>query len=81
MNAAEHANATTNLGYTDEGIACYLQPASATNRVHFFRCFNPGNGDHFYTTGQAERDNAVNNLGYVGEVFPNARAGERKVAP
>jgi hypothetical protein len=67
MNAAEHANATTNLGYTDEGIACYLQPASATNRVPFFRCFNPGNGDHFYTTGQAERDNAVNNLGYVGE--------------
>jgi hypothetical protein len=39
-----------------------------------------GNGDHFYTTSSAERDNAVANLGYVSEgvaceVFPAPQAG------
>jgi hypothetical protein len=39
-----------------------------------------GNGDHFYTTSAAERDNAIVNLGYVlegvaCEVFPAPQAG------
>jgi len=31
------------------------------------RAFNPGSGDHLYTTSVAERDNAVTKLGYLNE--------------
>ncbi len=45
--------------------------------VPFYRLFNLGIVDHFYTTNAAERDNAVANLQYnyegiAGYVYPSA---------
>lgn len=39
--------------------------------------YSPRDGDHFYTTSAAERDNAVQNLGYnnegvTGYVYPQS---------
>ena len=39
---------------------------TGTTTVPLLRAFSPGNGDHFYTTSAAERDNAVAN-GYRNE--------------
>jgi hypothetical protein len=49
-------------GYTSEGTAFFAfssaDPADP-GRVPFFRLYNPGNGDHFYTRSAEERDNAL----------------------
>ena len=51
--------------------------AAATGAVPLYRAYSPSATDHFYTTNEAERDNAVNNLGYSAEgiaayIFPSA---------
>jgi hypothetical protein len=77
VSKTEQDNAVTNLGYSDEGIACYVYDPSApvrANRGALYRMFLPRTGDHFYTTSLAERVNAINNIGYrdegvIGDVF------------
>jgi hypothetical protein len=69
-------------GYTSEGTACFAfssaDPADP-GRVPFFRLYNPGNGDHFYTTSAEERDNALiggyTNQGIACFVYSSARTG------
>jgi hypothetical protein len=66
-------------GYNVEGTACFVPSASGAGTVSLFRLYNPGNGDHFYTTSAAERDSAIT-VGYVSEgvaclVFGAAAAG------
>ena len=55
-------------GTTVEGIMGYIATAPDTaGSVPLYRLFLGSNGDHFYTTSAAERDNAINNIGYVDE--------------
>src|SRR6266508_3990202 len=67
-STAERDNAVANLGYVDEGVACWAPVIlQGVGRTGFFRLFSPASGDHFYTTSAPERDNAVANLGYINE--------------
>ena len=72
-DAAERDNAVNVYGYTNEGTACYVYDTHDHLHHHqpgltpLYRQFNPNNGDHFYTTDAAERDNAVNVYGYTNE--------------
>ncbi len=53
-------------GTTLEGVMGYIATAAGTaGSIPLYRLF--GGGDHFYTTSAAERDNAINNLGYASE--------------
>jgi hypothetical protein len=56
------------------------QPPPVVNKVPFFRVYNPGNGDHFYTTNAGERDNAIQAHGYKNEgvacqIYPSQVSG------
>ena len=42
-------------------------PPPPPTTVPLLRTFNPGTGDHFYTTSVTERDNTVAHLGYKDE--------------
>jgi hypothetical protein len=53
--------------YVSEGTACQVFSNAAAGRVPLHRLFNASNGDHFYTTSDAERDNAIAKFGYVSE--------------
>lgn len=66
-NFAEYENAINNLGYSGEGIACYVYTNRVANSSPFYRMYSPGATDHFYTTNAAERNNAIANLGYNDE--------------
>ena len=75
-SASERDNAIANLGYQDEGTACYLYGAP-TGTVPLYRLVKEG---HFYTTDLAERDNAITIDGFHSEgiachVFDTAKAG------
>ncbi|KAJ3546032.1 hypothetical protein NMY22_g2211 [Coprinellus aureogranulatus] len=79
-NRAEHTNAYTNLGYSDEGISGYILPSQEPHTVPLYRLYNGRVSDHFYTTNAAERDNARDRLGYADEgvagyVYPDAGCG------
>ncbi len=83
-NGDEYNNAVNNYGYIAEGITGFLHdpnkpPVEGTKP--FFRLWMPRSGDHFYTTIEAERDNAVTNIGYhyegiVGYVWDPTNGGE-----
>lgn len=66
-DANERQNAISNLGFTDEGIACYVFSAPPPGQAPLFRAYHPTSGAHFYTMSLSERDNATNRLGYVAE--------------
>ena len=65
---AERDNAIRAFGYVAEGIACHAPtPNTQTlDSTNLHRLLNPVNGDHFYTTDDAERDMALQN-GYRSE--------------
>jgi hypothetical protein len=69
-STTERNNAIETYGYADEGIACYVYrtpaPAGADDPVPFYRLYARWDGDHFYTTSQAEADQAVQG-GYSSE--------------
>lgn len=52
-------------GQSGEGIIGYIGAAPACGSLPLYRLY--GHANHFYTTSEAERDNAVNNLGYTLE--------------
>jgi hypothetical protein len=84
MSAFERDNATNNLGYSAEGIACYIQPIQAAGTTPLYRSYQKASDDHFYTTNLAEHDNAVQNLGYkdegvTGFVFVATGEGSRSI--
>ena len=55
-------------GQTVEGVMGYIATAANTaGSVPLYRTYRPMTGNHFFTTSVGERDNAVNNLGYVDE--------------
>lgn len=69
IDLAERDNAIQHLGYVSEGIACYAPTAAApqtADSTNLHRLVNPSNGDHFYTTDDAERDSAIG-MGYRDE--------------
>ena len=67
-STAERDNATTNLGYTGEGIACYVYDTPVGGAPgELFRLVHPVSGDHFYTASSVERQNAVDTYGYSYE--------------
>lgn len=47
----------------------YLSPAASCGSTALYRLRSPA-GRHFYTINAGERDNAVNNLGYISEGSP-----------
>jgi hypothetical protein len=63
--------------YIDDGapIACYILKekglfSPSADAVPFFRLYNPGNGDHLYTTSEAERANILNpSIGYIDDGY------------
>lgn len=67
VDVGEKANATSKLGYRDEGIRFYVSESATTTPV--YRLY--GKGEHFYTVSAAERDAAVAKYGYryEGERF------------
>ncbi|KDR79146.1 hypothetical protein GALMADRAFT_208613 [Galerina marginata CBS 339.88] len=83
-SATEKANAIATGGYRDEGVEGYIWPTSTNGgqlqTIPFYRVYNPTVVNHFYTTSTAERDDAINNLGYnsegiAGYVYNNAQCG------
>ena len=70
-NKSEADNADTNLNYAYEGVngIGYVYISQQSGTVFLYRLYKPNQdptkmGDHFYTTDQAEADNADINLGY-----------------
>ncbi|KAH7696070.1 hypothetical protein AAVH_36862 [Aphelenchoides avenae] len=57
------------VGYTDEGLVGFILPAKAPNSVELYRLYNVEQHDHFYTTSQPERANAIGQIGYKDEGF------------
>ncbi|KAK0433111.1 hypothetical protein EV421DRAFT_1718854 [Armillaria borealis] len=82
-NANEKNTAAQTGGYVDEGIAGYVLPETllasdfqAPGAVPFYRMYSPTAVDHFYTTDEAQRSNAINNLGFndeaiAGYIYPS----------
>jgi hypothetical protein len=60
---AEHDGAIA-IGYTDEGIACYVYGAQVAGTIPLYRL---SKSDHFYTTSVSERDGAMSKYGYTDE--------------
>ena len=54
-------------GWTDNGEACYVYPTRADGTQPLYSLFNPVVVERFYTTSEAERENAINNLGFKDE--------------
>lgn len=70
-NTVERDKAIAELHYTYEGIACYILKEKGVfsplaDAVPFYRLYNPGNGDHLYTTSEAERTYILT-MGYQDE--------------
>ncbi|KAF9552716.1 hypothetical protein CPC08DRAFT_789314 [Agrocybe pediades] len=69
----EKNKAITLLGYQDQGIAGYLWPNTTVpvpkQTIPLYRVYNSQLTvtDHFYTTSVAERDAAINKLGFTNE--------------
>jgi hypothetical protein len=73
-NLGERNNAIANC-YIDDGmpIACYILKEKGlfsplADAVPFYRLYNPGNGDHLYTTSEAERTYILT-MGYIDDQY------------
>jgi hypothetical protein len=65
---------TGRLGYTYEGIQCYVLPKESPGSVPLHRYWNPKNADHFYTTNFKELGNGRFGYNYEGiqcHVYPS----------
>lgn len=49
------------LGFTDQGIAAYVEPSQVAGTNPFWRFYSGGQTDHFYTTSSAEFNYVVAN--------------------
>ena len=50
-----------------EGVLGHIAPDDRCGSTALYRLYHSGNNAHFYTVSAAERDNAVNNLGWTFE--------------
>jgi hypothetical protein len=62
----ERDNAITKLGYSNEGITCFVSPSQTMGMKPLHRLIAP-TGGHFYTMSDTERDSAIANLGFKSE--------------
>jgi hypothetical protein len=53
--------------HIDEGVACHVFANPAPDTTPLYRLYSARVNDHFYTTSAAERDGAIQNVGYVDE--------------
>jgi hypothetical protein len=71
LGASSVAALSTLAGLTlpDLAHASSIRPHQSltSNLAPFYRLYNPGNGDHFYTTDRGEANNAIRHLGYNDE--------------
>ncbi|KAF8990735.1 hypothetical protein BDQ17DRAFT_1255503, partial [Cyathus striatus] len=79
-NADEHANAVANLGYTNEGVVCYVFSSQQPNTIPLYRLLHPVAVDHFYTTSSRERKDSIllreqDDEDIVGYVYQTADCG------
>ncbi|SJL11412.1 uncharacterized protein ARMOST_14815 [Armillaria ostoyae] len=68
--------ATVASGWKLEGDAARIYDFQAPDTVLFYRMYSPTAVDHFYTTDEAQRNNAINNLGFndegiAGYIYPS----------
>jgi hypothetical protein len=61
------ASATCEDAAMLESALGFMAPDERCGSIPLFRLYHSGNDAHFYTTSAAERDNAVNNLGWTYE--------------
>jgi hypothetical protein len=54
-------------GYTVEGVLGHIGTSGFAGGTELYRAYNPGTGDHFYTTSLPEFNAATSGGGYVGE--------------
>ncbi|KAF9523308.1 hypothetical protein CPB83DRAFT_821651 [Crepidotus variabilis] len=71
----EYNNATQNLNYIAEGVACKIFDGTGKGLVPLYRLYHHQATDHFYTMSTAEVTRAVGDLNYVfegiaGYVYP-----------
>lgn len=66
-STTERDNAEKKLGYTSEGVAACIWPATASGLVPLYGLYSARATDHVYTTSSAEKDSAVQDLGYTFE--------------
>lgn len=67
---SEKERAVSEFGYRAEGVMTHVWRTEGDAWVQstpIFRTYNPDVGNHFYTTSESEKNNAVNNLGYRDE--------------
>lgn len=63
----QHLWATNTLEALSVTGAGWIRLTSVNNGTAVYRMYNAKTGDHFYTTNVAERNNAIQNLGYKSE--------------
>ena len=54
------------IGWTQEGIACYLFQTQVTGSVPLYRLYNPNDGNHHWTM-DANEYNFLNSIGWNDE--------------
>jgi Repeat of unknown function (DUF5648) len=79
-SAGEKRHAIANLGFKDEGIACYVFAKAESNTSPLYRLYKPDPYAHFYTRHAAERDKALHDFGFKDEgiacyVYETRQAG------
>jgi hypothetical protein len=70
IDDVEAENAVGNDGYVIENMPCFVFPITSKPQVPvipLFRAYNHSTNDHFYTTDQAEFNNAIAHDGYSPE--------------
>ncbi len=55
------------IGVAPQRTIGYWSPRPLCGSTPIYRMFSPDAGNHFYTISGPERDNAINNLGYLDE--------------
>ena len=51
----------------DQGTAAYVYPEQVCGSIPLYGLFNSNITDHFYTTNETEREDAIANLGYADQ--------------
>jgi hypothetical protein len=64
VDKAEADRAVARLGFSDEGICCYIASTQLPGTVPLYRLYSKKRADHFYTASPHERDSAKFNDGY-----------------
>ena len=55
------------IGRQPVAVLGFWSPEPLCGSIPLYRLRQPASDNHFYTTSANERDNAINNLGYISE--------------